>query len=143
MACRARLAASSRLWHWKGGRQFHSTSLCSPTRAALITGRNHHSVGFGVIGELSTGYPGYDTVIGQDNATIAEILKENGYATSWFGKNHNTLLYQISAAGPFTQWPVGMGFDYFYGFLGGETDQWTPFLFRNTIPVFPWEKSPV
>src|SRR5271170_2685785 len=70
--------------------QFHSTALCSPTRAALITGRNHHSVGFGVIGELSTGYPGYDSVIGQDNATIAEILKENGYATSWFGKDHNT-----------------------------------------------------
>ena len=70
--------------------QFHSTALCSPTRAALITGRNHHSVGFGVIGELSTGYPGYDSVIGPENATVGEILKENGYATSWFGKNHNT-----------------------------------------------------
>jgi hypothetical protein len=70
--------------------QFHSTALCSPTRAALITGRNHHSVGFGVIGELSTGYPGYDSVIGPENATIGEILKENGYATSWFGKDHNT-----------------------------------------------------
>ena len=118
--------------------QFHSTSLCSPTRAALITGRNHHSVGFGVIGELSTGYPGYDSVIGEDSATIGEILKENGYATSWFGKDHNTPLYQISAAGPFKQWPVGMGFDYFYGYLGGETDQWTPYLFRNTTQVFPW-----
>ena len=75
--------------------QFHSTALCSPTRAALITGRNHHSVGFGVIGELSTGYPGYDSVIGQDNATIGKILKENGYATSWFGKNHNTPTYPI------------------------------------------------
>ena len=70
--------------------QFHSTALCSPTRAALITGRNHHSVGFGVIGELSTGYPGYDSIIGPENATIGEILKENGYATSWFGKDHNT-----------------------------------------------------
>ena len=70
--------------------QFHSTALCSPTRAALITGRNHHSVGFGVIGEMSTGYPGYDSVIGPENATIGEILKDNGYATSWFGKNHNT-----------------------------------------------------
>jgi len=118
--------------------QFHSTSLCSPTRAALITGRNHHSVGFGVIGEISTGYPGYDSVIGPDNATVAEILKENGYATSWFGKDHNTPLYQLSAAGPFNQWPVGMGFEYFYGYLGGETDQWTPYLFRNTTQVYPW-----
>src|ERR1022692_1488542 len=118
--------------------QFHSTALCSPTRAALITGRNHHSVGFGVVGEVSPGYPGYDSVIGQDSATIGEILKENGYATSWFGKDHNTPLYQISAAGPFKQWPVGMGFDYFYGYLGGETDQWTPYLFRNTTQVFPW-----
>src|SRR5271169_3008254 len=109
--------------------QFHSTALCSPTRAALITGRNHHSVGFGVIGELSTGYPGYDSVIGPESATIGEILKENGYATAWFGKNHNTPDYQYSSAGPFDQWPSGMGFDYFYGFLGGETDQWTPLLY--------------
>ena len=81
--------------------QFHSTALCSPTRAALITGRNHHSVGFGVITEMSTGYPGYDSVIGPENATIGEILKENGYATSWFGKDHNTPSYQYSLAGPF------------------------------------------
>ena len=80
--------------------QFHSTSLCSPTRAALITGRNHHSVGFGVIAEASTGYPGYDAVIGPENATIGTILKENGYSTSWFGKNHNTPTYQLSLAGP-------------------------------------------
>jgi arylsulfatase A-like enzyme len=118
--------------------QFHSTALCSPTRAALITGRNHHSVGFGVIGEMSTGFPGYDSVIGQDSATIGEILKENGYATSWFGKNHNTPTYLYSVAGPFDQWPVGMGFQYFYGFMGGETDQWTPYLYRNTTPIFPW-----
>jgi len=118
--------------------QFHSTALCSPTRAALITGRNHHSVGFGVIGEMSTGFPGYDSVIGQDSATIGEILKENGYATSWFGKNHNTPTYLYSAAGPFDQWPVGMGFQYFYGFMGGETDQWTPYLYQNTTPIFPW-----
>ena len=119
--------------------QFHSTALCSPTRAALITGRNHHSVGFGVIGELSTGFPGYNSVIGQDNATVAEILKENGYATSWFGKDHNTPGFTYSTtAGPFDQWPVGMGFQYFYGFLGGETDQWTPYLFRNTEAVYPW-----
>ncbi len=122
--------------------QFHSTALCSPTRAALITGRNHHSVGFGVIGELATGFPGYDSIIGPENATIGEILKENGYATSWFGKDHNTPTYQYSAAGPFDQWPAGMGFQYFYGFLGGETDQWTPYLFRNQTQVFPWVGKP-
>jgi arylsulfatase A-like enzyme len=118
--------------------QFHSTALCSPTRAALITGRNHHSVGYGIIGELSTGYPGYDSIIGPESATIGTILRDNGYATSWFGKNHNTPTYQYSEAGPFDQWPVGMGFQYFYGFMGGETDQWTPYLYRNTTPVFPW-----
>ena len=122
--------------------QFHSTALCSPTRAALITGRNHHSVGFGVIGELATGYPGYDSVIGPDNATIGEILKENGYATSWFGKNHNTPTYQYSLAGPYGQWPSGMGFQYFYGFMGGETDQWTPYLFRDHTQIFPWIGHP-
>ena len=122
--------------------QFHTTSLCSPTRAALITGRNHHSVGFGVIAELSTGYPGYDAVIEKNSATVGEILKENGYATSWFGKNHNTPSEQYSTAGPFDQWPTGMGFDYFYGFLGGETDQWTPWLFKNTTQVFPWVGKP-
>jgi arylsulfatase len=122
--------------------QFHSTALCSPTRAAIITGRNHHSVGFGVISEQATGYPGYDSIIGIENATIGEILKENGFATSWFGKNHNTPDYQYSAAGPFNQWPTGMGFDYFYGFMGGETDQWTPFLYRNTTQIFPWRDQP-
>ena len=122
--------------------QFHSTALCSPTRAALITGRNHHSVGFGVIGELSTGFPGYDSVIGEESATIGTILRDNGYATSWFGKNHNTPGFQYSVAGPFNQWPVGMGFEYFYGFMGGETDQWQPYLFRNTSQVFPWIGKP-
>ncbi len=122
--------------------QFHSTALCSPTRAALITGRNHHSVGFGVIGELSTGYPGYNSIIGPESASIGEILKDNGYATSWFGKDHNIPTYTYSAAGPFDQWPVGMGFEYFYGFLGGETDQWTPYLYRNTSPVYPWIGKP-
>jgi len=122
--------------------QFHSTALCSPTRAALITGRNHHSVGYGVIGELSTGYPGYDSVVGVDNATIGTILRDNGYATSWFGKDHNIPSFQYSVAGPFDQWPVGMGFQYFYGFLGGESDQWTPYLYRNTTPVFPWIGKP-
>lgn len=122
--------------------QFHSAALCSPSRAALITGRNHHSVGSGQIGELSTGYPGYNSIIGPDNATIGAILKNNGYATSWFGKEHNTPSFQYSAAGPFDQWPVGMGFEYFYGFMGGETDQWTPYLFRNQTQIFPWLDKP-
>ncbi len=122
--------------------QFHSTALCSPTRAALITGRNHHSVGFGQIGEMATGYPGYDSIIGPENATIGRILSDNGYATSWFGKNHNTPSFQYSTAGPFDQWPSGMGFQYFYGFMGGESDQWTPYLFRDHTPVYPWVDKP-
>ncbi|MCP3406766.1 arylsulfatase [Bradyrhizobium sp. CCGB01] len=122
--------------------QFHSTALCSPTRAALITGRNHHSVGFGVITEMSTGYPGYDSVIGPESATVGTILRANGFATAWIGKNHNTPSYQLSSAGPFDQWPNGMGFDHFYGFMGGETDQWTPFLFRDQTQVFPWVGRP-
>ena len=84
---------------------FHSTSLCSPSRAALITGRNHHVAGFGVVGEIATGFPGYDSVIRKENGTIGSILKQNGYATSWFGKDHNTPFYQSTAAGPFDQWP--------------------------------------
>ena len=121
---------------------FNSTSLCSPTRAALITGRNHHEVGFGVIAELSTGYPGYDSFIGPENATIGTILKDNGYATSWFGKNHNTPPFQYSSAGPFDQWPSGMGFQYFYGFMGGESDQWEPYLFQDHTQIFPWIGKP-
>ena len=122
--------------------QFHSTALCSPTRAALITGRNHHSVGYGQVSEFATGYPGYNSIIGPENATIGRILSDNGYATSWFGKNHNTPSFQYSAAGPFDQWPSGMGFQYFYGFMGGESDQWTPYLFRDHAPVFPWVGKP-
>jgi arylsulfatase len=122
--------------------QFHSTALCSPTRAALISGRNHHSMGFGVISEMATGFPGYDSIITKDKATIGRILSDNGYATSWFGKNHNTPSYLYSTAGPFDQWPSGMGFQYFYGFLGGETSQWQPFLFRDHSPVFPWVGHP-
>ena len=118
--------------------QFHSTAMCSPTRAALITGRNHHSVGFGVIGELSTGFPGYDSIISPEKATIGTILRDNGFSTSWFGKSHNTPIYQYSLAGPFDQWPSGMGFEYFYGFMGAETDQWTPYLFRGHTQTYPW-----
>ncbi len=122
---------------------FHSTALCSPTRAALITGRNHHSVGFGVISEQATGYPGYDSVITKDKATIGRILTDNGYHTAWFGKNHNTPEYQSSQAGPFDQWPTGMGFEYFYGFMGGDTNQWEPGnLFRNTTAIYPYIGKP-
>jgi arylsulfatase len=120
----------------------HSTALCSPTRAALITGRNHHSVGFGVVAEMATGFPGYDSVITRDKSTVGRILQDNGYATSWFGKNHNTPLYVIGPSGPFDQWPSGMGFQYFYGFMGGETNQWQPYLFRDHTQIFPWVGKP-
>jgi arylsulfatase A-like enzyme len=121
---------------------FHSTSLCSPTRAALITGRNHHSVGNGVVGEITTGYPGYDGIIPIEKGTIGTILRDNGYATSWFGKDHNTPSYQSSQAGPFNQWPNGMGFEYFYGFVGGDASQWQPNLYRNTTAIYPFEGNP-
>ena len=121
---------------------FNSTALCSPTRAALITGRNHHSVGFGVVAEQSTGYPGYDSIITRDKATIGRILKDNGYWTAWFGKDHNTPEFQASQAGPFDQWPSGMGFDYFYGFVGGDANQWQPNLFRNTTAIYPYVGNP-
>jgi arylsulfatase A-like enzyme len=121
---------------------FHSCSLCSPTRAALITGRNHHSVHFGMVAEASTGYPGYDTIINKDTATIGEVLRQNGYATSWFGKDHNVPGWLATQAGPFDQWPTGMGFEYFYGFVGGDTSQWQPNLYRNTTPIAPYEGNP-
>ncbi|WP_199590027.1 arylsulfatase [Bremerella cremea] len=117
----------------------HSTALCSPTRAALITGRNHHSVGFGVIAEQSTGFPGYNSIIAEDKATIGRILKDNGYSTAWFGKDHNTPAFDASQIGPFDQWPTGMGFEYFYGFVGGDANQWQPNLFRNTTQIYPFE----
>jgi len=117
---------------------FHSTSLCSPTRAALITGRNHHSVGFGVVSEAATGFPGYNSYIGKDNATIGRILLENGYRTSWYGKDHNTPTWTTSQAGPFDQWPTGMGFEHFYGFVGGDASQWEPNLFNDTSPIYPY-----
>jgi arylsulfatase A-like enzyme len=120
----------------------HSTALCSPTRAALITGRNHHSVGFGVISEQSTGFPGYNSIIPRDKATIGRILLENGYNTSWFGKDHNTPAFAASQSGPFDQWPTGMGFEYFYGFVGGDANQWQPNLFRNTTQIYPFDGDP-
>jgi len=121
---------------------FHSTSLCSPTRAALITGRNHHSAGFGVISEQSTGFPGYNSIIPKDSATIGRILLENGYRTAWYGKDHNTPTYQASQAGPFDQWPTGMGFEHFYGFVGGDTSQWQPNLFDDTRAIHPYMGHP-
>jgi arylsulfatase len=121
---------------------FSSTALCSPTRAALITGRNHHSAGYGVVSEQATGFPGYNSIIEKNKATIGRILVENGYHTAWFGKNHNTPEFQASQAGPFDQWPSGMGFEYFYGFLGGDTNQWQPNLFRNTTQIYPFMGKP-
>ena len=122
---------------------FHSTSVCSPTRAALITGRNHHQMGMGIIPELSTGYPGYNGTMTKDKATIATILKGHGYVTSWFGKNHNTPDLVTSKIGPYDQWPLGMGFDYFYGFMGGDTSQWQPGnLVRNTTYIYPYDDNP-
>ncbi len=119
-----------------------STALCSPTRAALITGRNHHSAGFGVISEQSTGFPGYNSIISEDKATIGRILLDNGYSTSWFGKDHNTPAFAASQVGPFDQWPTGMGFEYFYGFVGGDANQWAPNLFRNTTQIYPFQGKP-
>ena len=120
----------------------HSTALCSPTRAALITGRNHHSVGFGVISEQSTGFPGYNSIIPDDKATIGRILLDNGYSTAWFGKDHNTPAFAASQAGPFDEWPTGLGFEYFYGFVGGDANQWQPNLFRNTTQIYPFAGRP-
>jgi arylsulfatase A-like enzyme len=122
--------------------QFHTTALSSPTRAALLTGRNHHSVHTGVIMEMATGYPGYDSLMGKDTATVAEILKQKGWNTSWFGKDHNVPDWQSSQAGPFDLWPTGLGFEYFYGFVGAETNQWRPAVFEGTKPIEPYLGNP-
>jgi len=117
--------------------QFHTTALCSPTRAALLSGRNHHSAATGVIMEAGTGFPGYNTLMPKSCGTFAEVLKQNGYATAWYGKNHNVPDWQSSQAGPFDLWPTGLGFDYFYGFIGGDTSQWDPALYEGTKPIEP------
>ena len=123
--------------------QMHNTALCSPTRAALLTGRNHHGVGFGMVAEGATGYPGYDSITRPETAHGALALKENGYSTAWFGKNHNVPIWEASPQGPFTHWPIGQGYDYFYGFVGGDTSQWQPGnLYRNTTPIHPYDGKP-
>jgi arylsulfatase len=121
--------------------RFHTTALCSPTRAALLAGRNHHSTGTGVIIEMGTGFPGYTGIIPRSTALVSQMLRDNGYATGMFGKWHNTPEPDISPAGPFDRWPTGLGFDYFYGFNQGETNQYYPVLYRNTTPV-PQPRSP-
>lgn len=121
--------------------RFHTTALCSPTRAALLSGRNHHSCGTGVIIEMGTGFPGYTGILPRSTALVSQTLRDHGYATSIFGKWHNTPEQDISPAGPFDRWPTGLGFDYFYGFNQGETHQYYPTLYRNTVQV-PQPKSP-
>jgi arylsulfatase len=118
--------------------RFHTTALCSPTRQALLTGRNHHSVGMGCITEMATSAPGYSSVRTNNKAPLAEILKLNGYATAQFGKCHEVPTWQTSPTGPFDQWPTGGGgFEYFYGFIGGECNQYEPELFEGTTSVTP------
>ena len=111
---------------------FHTTAICSPTRAALLTGRNHHRVGSGTIAERAVDWDGYVGVIPKTSATLAEVLKNYGYSTAAFGKWHNTPATETTAMGPFDRWPTGYGFEHFYGFLAGETSQWEPRLVKNT-----------
>jgi arylsulfatase A-like enzyme len=115
--------------------RYHTTALCSPTRAAILTGRNHHSAATGQITEFADSYPGYTSSIPRSTVLISEILRQNGYSTAAFGKWHNTPEWELTAAGPFDRWPTGFGFDKFYGFMGGETNQWNPPLFDGTTPV--------
>jgi arylsulfatase A-like enzyme len=121
--------------------RFHTTALCAPTRQALLTGRNHHSVGMGVITEMATSAPGYDAVRPNNASPLAETLKLNGYCTAQFGKCHEVPAWLTSPLGPFSQWPTGSGFEYFYGFLGGETNQYYPAIYEGTTPVEP-SKTP-
>jgi arylsulfatase A-like enzyme len=121
--------------------RFHTTALCSPTRSALLTGRNHHAVGMGGITEIATSAPGYNSVWPNTAAPLAEILKLNGYSTAQFGKCHEVPVWETSPMGPYRQWPTGKGFEYFYGFIGGEAHQYYPAIYEGTIPVEP-EKTP-
>ncbi|WP_235508209.1 arylsulfatase [Agromyces sp. Soil535] len=117
--------------------RFHTTAMCSPTRASLLTGRNHHRVGNGQIAELANDWDGYSGTIPESSATVAEVLRDYGYATGAWGKWHNTPAEETTVAGPFNHWPTGYGFDYFYGFLAGEASHYEPNLVRNTTPVRP------
>src|SRR6187549_1232550 len=117
--------------------RFHTTALCSPTRAALLTGRNHHSVNMGGVCEIATSAPGYTSVRPKNKAPLAETLKLNGYSTAQFGKCHEVPVWQTSPMGPFDAWPTGSGFEYFYGFIGGETNQYYPAIYEGTTPVEP------
>ena len=117
--------------------RFHTTALCSPTRAALLTGRNHHAVHMGGIPEMANGFPGYDTIIPPEAATVAQVLRMNGYATGCFGKWHITPTWELGPGGPFDRWPTGMGFDRFYGILGAESSQYEPPVYDQTTPVSP------
>ena len=122
--------------------RFHTTALCSPTRQALLTGRNHHSVNMGGVCEIATAAPGYSSVLPKNKAPLAMTLKLNGYSTAQFGKCHEVPVWETSPMGPFDQWPTGGGgFEYFYGFIGGETNQWYPAIYEGTIPIEP-EKTP-
>ncbi len=116
---------------------FHTAALCSPTRAALLSGRNHHSASTGVIMEMGSGFPGYNSLMAKSCGTFAEVLKQNGWNTAWYGKNHNVPDWHGSQAGPFDLWPTGLGFEYFYGFIGGDANQWAPALVENIKPVEP------
>ena len=118
--------------------RFHTTALCSPTRQALLTGRNHHSVNMGGICEIATSAPGYTSVLPKNKAPLAMTLKLNGYSTAQFGKCHEVPVWETSPMGPFNQWPTGGGgFEYFYGFIGGETNQWYPAIYEGTTPMEP------
>ncbi len=117
--------------------RFHVTPMCAPTRAALLSGRNAHQVGFGRIPELAAGYPGYNSIWPKNSASLAQILKLNGYSTAAFGKWHNTPIWEVNPSGPFDRWPTGLGFEYFYGFIGYGTSQWEPNLYRNVDAVSP------
>ena len=122
--------------------RFHTTALCSPTRQALLTGRNHHSVGMGGITEIATSAPGYNSILPNTCSPLARTLKLNGYSTAQFGKCHEVPVWQTSPLGPFDAWPTGGGgFEYFYGFIGGKTNQWYPALYEGTTPIEP-QKTP-
>jgi arylsulfatase A-like enzyme len=118
--------------------RFHTTALCSPTRAALLSGRNHHAVGMGGITEMATSAPGFSSIRPNTMAPLAEVLRLNGYATAQFGKCHEVPAWEASPAGPFDRWPTGSGFQHFYGFIAGETNQWYPALHEDVTPVEPW-----